>query len=61
MSGEQEIIVSAADGCSDLEWTYVFEAIRDCISEDEGLICLIVSFLISELRGHSQMATYQRF
>ena len=30
-SGEQEIIVSAADICSDLEWTYIFEAIRECI------------------------------
>lgn len=30
-SGEQEIIVSAADICSNLEWTYIFDAIRDCI------------------------------
>jgi hypothetical protein len=29
--GEQEIIVSAAEGCSDLEWTYIFAAIRECI------------------------------
>jgi hypothetical protein len=31
MSDEQEIIVSAAEACSALEWTYIFEAIRDCI------------------------------
>jgi hypothetical protein len=31
MSGEQEVIVSAAEGCSSLEWNYIFEAIRDCI------------------------------
>ena len=31
MSGEQEIIVSAGENCSDLEWTFIFEAIRECI------------------------------
>jgi hypothetical protein len=31
MSGEQEVIVRAADVCSKLEWNYIFEAIRDCI------------------------------
>jgi hypothetical protein len=31
MSGEQEIIVSARDVCSVVEWNYIFEAIRDCI------------------------------
>jgi hypothetical protein len=31
MSGEQEVILSAAKNCSGLEWNYLFEAIRDCL------------------------------
>ena len=31
MSGEQEVILSAAENCSGVEWNYLFEAIRDCL------------------------------
>jgi hypothetical protein len=31
MSGEQEVILSAAENCSGLEWRYLFDAIRDCL------------------------------
>ena len=30
-SGEQEVILSAAENCSGVEWNYLFEAIRDCL------------------------------
>jgi hypothetical protein len=31
LGGEQEIILSATEKCSDLEWCYLFGAMRDCI------------------------------
>ena len=31
MSGEQEVVLKAVEECSDLEWRYLFDAIRDCI------------------------------
>jgi hypothetical protein len=36
MGGEQEVILSAADDCSDLEWRYLFDAIRDCLPKMTG-------------------------
>jgi hypothetical protein len=35
MSGEQEVILSAAENCSGLEWNYLFEAIRDCLPKNQ--------------------------
>ena len=31
IGGEQQTVVRAADACSDLEWRFIFDAIRDCI------------------------------
>jgi hypothetical protein len=31
MSGEQTVILRAAEDCSGLEWNFLFEAIRDCL------------------------------
>jgi hypothetical protein len=31
VSGEQDIILSATEKCSDLEWRHLFDAIRDCL------------------------------
>ena len=30
-SGEQTVILKAAEDCSGLEWNFLFEAIRDCL------------------------------
>ena len=30
-SGEQEVILSAAENCSGVEWNYLFEAVRECL------------------------------
>jgi hypothetical protein len=30
-SGAQEVILSAAENCSGLEWNFLTEAIRDCL------------------------------
>jgi hypothetical protein len=31
ISGEQSVVLRAAEDCSNLEWSYLFEAIRDCL------------------------------
>jgi hypothetical protein len=31
MGGEQEIILKPTEECSDIEWSHLFEAIRDCL------------------------------
>jgi len=30
-SGEQTVILKATEHCSTLEWSYLFEAVRDCL------------------------------
>jgi hypothetical protein len=31
ISGEQSVVLRTAEDCSSLEWSFLFEAIRDCL------------------------------